>query len=262
MAKAKAISSPVATGWSYANVPPAQYAAYTPPQATPIAQALADGGGGDQTRPPFDFSTDPGYLAALAAEQAGSAQLDASMRAAREQAVVRFGDPGLAAAFGIGDLSPLTAAMAQQATTSGISTLGQLNRQRDLNQQTLQNQLAAHGIIRSGDLGWRTGQNQQNYAVDLYNAQQDVLDTLASAAASNVSGKQTLHTNTVNALTKAYETYINDPKYYGMGSPAPDTSQLPAVTPTTGSQAAAPRKTAVTQALTSPQATGYSYAQT
>src|SRR5215831_14419364 len=205
--------------------------AYTPPQlpgftAAPstIQQYLAyggtppdtgDGGGGDgggyqpqvvyqpPPRPAFDFSTDPGYLAALAAEQAGSAQLDASLRATREQAVVRFGDPGLAAAFGIGDLSPLTAAMAQQATTSGISTLGQLNRQRDLNQQTLQNQLAAHGIIRSGDLGWRTGQNQQNYAVDLYNAQQGVLDQLASAAASTASQKQTLHTNVVNALTKA-----------------------------------------------------------
>src|SRR5215831_24159 len=233
MAKAKAISSPVATGWSYANVPPAQYAAYTPPQATPIAQALADGGGGDQTRPPFDFSTDPGYLAALAAEQAGSAQLDASMRAAREQAVVRFGDPGLAAAFGIGDLSPLTAAMAQQATTSGISTLAQLNRQRDLNQQNLQNQLAAHGLIRSGDLGWRTGQNQQNYAVNLYNQQQSVLDQLASAAASTASQKQTLHTNVVNALTKAYQTYVGNPDYYGLAG------TTPSPTTTTQAQAAA-----------------------
>src|SRR5215467_280797 len=142
--------------------------AYTPPQlpgftAAPstIQQYLAYGGeppdtgdgGGPQViyqqyvppeRPAFDFSTDPGYLAALAAEQAGSAQLDASLRATREQAVVRFGDPGLAAAFGISDLSPLTAAMAQQATQAGTSTLAQYNRQRDLNQQTLQNQLAAH----------------------------------------------------------------------------------------------------------------------
>src|SRR5580765_2453303 len=53
-----------------------------------------DGGGGggyQQQRTPFDFSTDPGYLAALAAEQAGSAGLDASLRAARERALVDFG---------------------------------------------------------------------------------------------------------------------------------------------------------------------------
>ena len=95
-----------------------------------------------------------------------------------------------------------------------------------------QNNLAAHGIIRSVDLGWRTGQNQQNYAVGLYNAQQGVLDSLAQAAASTASQKAGLHTQTVNALTGAYNTYIANPQYWGMAGAPPS--------PTTATQAQAP----------------------
>src|SRR5215831_14437185 len=184
-----------------------------------------DGGGGGAPsapppRAPFDFNTDPGYLAALAAEQAGGAQADAALRAAREQALVRFGDPGLAGAFGLDGVDPLTAAMAQQATSSGISTLAQLQRQRDLDQQTIVNSLAAHGLINSGDLGWRSGQNQQDYGTALYNAQQGVLDTLAQNARDTALQKQQLHTNTVNAITSAYNTYVNDPAYWGTAAPA------------------------------------------
>ena len=207
--------------------------------AAPVASAIAaaptttatDTTG---TAAPFDFSTDPGYLAALAAEQAGSAQLDAALRAARETALVRFGDPSLAGAFGIDNLNPLTAAMAQQATTSGVSTLAQLQRQRDLAQSNIVNSLAAHGLVRSGDLGWRTGQNQQNYGVALYNAQQGVVDTLAQAARNNALQKQQLQTNTVDALTKAYQTYVSNPQFWGMAgdtTPPPPASTTPATTP-------------------------------
>jgi hypothetical protein len=238
-------------------------AAAFPGSVVPSAAAAAggDGGGGGysgyqpQSRAPFDFSTDPGYLAALAAEQAGSAGLDASLRAARETALVNFGDPSMAGAFGIGDVSPLTAAMAQQATTSGVSTLAQLQRSRDQNQQTIQNSLAAHGIIRSGDLGYKTGQNQQDYGTSLYSAQQGVLGTLAGQASDVASQKAGLHTNTVSALTNAYNTYVNDPSYYGMVdqtgmAPAPRTvdNTYPAAT-------AARQATPVATALAKPTAT-------
>jgi hypothetical protein len=228
-----------------------QQAGYARPGANPVrvptamvnAQPPAAGGngGGDGGAPaaaaaatpaPFDFSTDPGYLAALAAEQAGSVQLDASLRAAREQALVRFGDPSLAGAFGLDGVDPLTAAMAQQATTSGISTLAGLQRQRDLAQQGTVNTLAAHGLINSGDLGWRSGQNAQNYASALYNAQQGVLDTLAQSARDTALQKQQLQTNTVDALTKAYGTYVANPQYYGMAQQPIATPAPAPVTPT------------------------------
>jgi hypothetical protein len=219
--------SPVATaiqragyarpGSSPVRVPSAPPVIGTPPLPDSSASAGGGGGGGAYGGVPFDYTTDPGYLAALAAEQAGSAELDAQLRAARERAFVQFGDPSLAGAFGIGDVSPLTAAMAQQATTSGISTLAGLQRTRDQNQQTIQNTLAAHGIITSGDLGYRTGVNQQNYSSALYGAQQSVLDSLAQAARENAIQKQNLPGGVVTALENAFQNYISNPQYWGGG---------------------------------------------
>jgi hypothetical protein len=236
---------------TYSTTRPPTYAATGQPVYSPVAAAIADGGGGGGgsdgggggTAAPFDFSTDPGYLAALAAEQTGSAQADAALRAARISALVNFGDPSLASAFGVENLDPLTAAMAQQATTSGISTLAQLQRSRDLTQANTVNQLAAHGLIRSGDLGWRTGQNQQDYATSLYNAQQGVLNTLAGVARDTAAQKQQLQTNTVGALTSAYNTYIANPQYYGM-----------AQTPITQAPAAAAATTAAAPTYAPPPA--------
>lgn len=178
------------------------------PQPGPVAQALA--AQPQQT----SFETDPGYLSALAAEQAGSQQLDAALRAFQERAIVQFGDPSLAGTAGF-DLDPLTAAMAQQNTQSGNSTLAQLQQQRDMNQQGILNQLAAHGMIQSGDLGYKTGQNEQNYGHSLYGAQQSVLDSLAQQGANTASQKQGLRGNTTNALTNAYRTFVGSPQFWG-----------------------------------------------
>jgi hypothetical protein len=178
----------------------------SPPPAPPVAQALA--------AKPFDYTADPGYLAALAAQQAQSQQADAALRAAQEAAIVQFGDPSLAQALGI-TLNPLTAAAAQQNTQSGTSTLAQLQRQRDLNQQGIVNSLAAHGIIRSGDLGYKTGQNEQNYGNELYNAQQGLLGTLAQRASDTAAQKAGLQTGVTNALTSAYQTYVQNPQFWG-----------------------------------------------
>jgi hypothetical protein len=236
--------------YSTSNKPPV-YAATGQPVYAPVAAAIADGGGGDSSggggggggsAAPFDFSTDPGYLAALAAEQTGSAQADAALRAARISALVNFGDPSLASAFGVENLDPLTAAMAQQATTSGVSTLAQLQRQRDLTQANTVNQLAAHGLVRSGDLGWRSGQNAQDYATSLYNAQQGVLGSLADLARNTAAQKQQLQTNTVGALTSAYNTYIANPQYYGMAQTPATPAPAPAA-PAPVAPIAAPKPT-------------------
>ena len=234
-AVAKAIQ---AAGYARPGPNPIQVPIAAPASTTSPGGGDGGGGGGDATFTPFDYNTDPGYLAALAAEQAGSAQLDAAERQARISALVNFGDPGLAQAFGVGDLDPLTAAMTQQATTSGVSTLAQLQRSRDLTQASTVNQLAAHGLIRSGDLGWRTGQNQQNYATDLYNAQQGVLGTLADLARTTATEKQKLQTNTVGALTSAYNTYVANPQYYGMAqNPTTPAATTPTTTPAPKPQA-------------------------
>lgn len=203
------------------------------------------GGGGAASLDSNPFQTDPGYLAALAAQQAGAQQLDNALKAARESAIVQFGDPGLAQLAGF-NLDPVTAAMAQANTQAGNSTLAQLQKQRDSNQQTIQNTLAAHGIIRSGDLGYRTGQNQQAYGTELYNAQQGVLGNLNQQLQQNLAAKQGLQGDTVKALTSAYQTYVQNPAFWGAADIAGQTGAANA----NAAETAAP----VTQALSRPSA--------
>lgn len=210
-------------------------------QQAPVAQAL--------TQNPFE--TDPSFLAALANEQAGTQQLDAALRAAQEQAIVRFGDPGLAQAAGLA-LDPLTAAMAQQNTQSGNSTLAQLQRTRDQNQMALQNNLAAHGIINSGDLGYRTGQNQRNYGTSLYNTQQDLLAGLAGLASDTAAQKRGLRSSTTSALTDAYDRYVANPQFWGAAGVNDGGKQSAANTVATGGGYATPSP------LSSPVATSLS----
>src|SRR5262249_35052079 len=186
---------------------PAQYpATYPQAGAPPVATGIANN--------PNPWDTDPGYLAALAAEQTGSQQLDNALHAAQQQAIIAFGDPSIAPRGGF-SVDPLTAATAAQATRSGISTLAQLQRQRDINQQTIQNQLAAHGLAYSGDLGFKTGLNQQQYGIDVENALQSYLQNLAGIAAGNVQSKTGLTQNTVSAMTAATNNALANPALWG-----------------------------------------------
>src|SRR5215471_10661819 len=167
------------------------------------------------------FLTDPGYLAALAAEQAGSQQADASLRAAQEQALVQFGAPELAQIGGF-NVSPLTAAMAQQNTQAGNSTLAALQQTRDQNQQAIIDNLAARGMIYSGGLGALTSRNQQAYGRDVYSAEQQALAGVNQAQAQNVATKQGLRSDTTKALTSAYDTYVQNPGLWSALQPVDD----------------------------------------
>jgi len=197
------------------------------------------------------LNTDPGDLAALAAEQAGQTSYDAQDRAARTRAFVQFGDPSLVS----GNADPLAAAMAQQATSSGVSTLAGLQRTRDVNQQNTLDTLAAGGMLDSGQTGYATSQNQQEFGRALYAAQQGVLDTLASSARDTAQQMGKLHSGVVDALTNAYTNYISNPGFYGG-----PTGTSGAATPTAKPQATV-TKTPATQPTRKPLPNPYTTGQ-
>jgi hypothetical protein len=182
---------------------------------SPVASALGGSGGsstgGLASNP---FLTDPGYLSALSAEQTGSQQADNALRAAQEQAIVQFGDPSLAQAAGI-SVSPLTAAAAAANTAAGTSTVAGLQRTRDDNQTNILDSLAAHGALQSGQTGYATTRNQQAYGQDLYGGLQTALSGLNTAAATDVSTKQGLRSDTTRALTGAYDTMVANSALWG-----------------------------------------------
>jgi len=188
---------------------PAAAAAASPVSTALAAPAAATGGG--TTNP---FLTDPGYLSALAAEQTGSQQADNALRAAQEQAIVQFGDPSLAQAAGL-NINPLTASMAQANTAAGTSTVAGYQRTRDENQQNILDSLAAHGMLDSGQTGYATTRNQEAYGRDVYGGLQTALSGLNTAAATDVSAKQGLHSDVTKALLGAYQTYVQNPQFWG-----------------------------------------------
>ena len=146
-----------------------------------------------------DYTLDPAYQAAMAMEQQSMAQLDAQLQAARQRAIINFGDPALAQEAGF-QLDPTTAALAQQNEQSGNATLARLQHAHQLNARGIVNDLAAHGILNSGDYGYREGEENRGYGNNVYDAQQAVLDQLSNMYSQYLNSRTGLQSNVLNAL--------------------------------------------------------------
>jgi hypothetical protein len=188
-------------------MPPAQAA---PPAPSPIAATFANN----------PFETDPGYMSALAAEQQGGQQIDAALKAAQEQSLVQYGDPSIAKSLGL-SLDPTTAAA---AAANPYSTVKGIGRAHEQNQSQIVNYLAAHGMVNSGDLGYRTGLEATNYGQNLYDAGQQLTQYLGGLSRDAVAQKQGLRGNTTSALGSAYDRYVSNPALYGAATAGVDTT--------------------------------------
>lgn len=174
---------------------------------------------------------DPGYQAALAAQLQGNAQSDSALKAAREQLLIQFGDPNLAAQFQ--NLDPSIKALIQANSSSGNSVISRLQQAQQQNQATALHSLAARGLLRSGALGGDESRVAQDYGHNLYDAQQNVLGQLHGALQTYLQQKQGNQDTANSALQSAYQNYISTPALYtGAGAP---TQAAP------GAQVAAPQ---------------------
>jgi hypothetical protein len=204
-------------------------AGYMPSGANPAGNAPPGYTGpvppqGQAPNPFSSIDTFPGVANAQALENMGIGQNDAALRSQIQQAIINFGDPALAQMAGFG-LDPQAGAFAQQNYLSGNSTLARLNHQHSLAAQSIVNQLAAHGILNSGDLGYREGQENQGYGNTVYDAQQSVLGQIAQWMSDNQQRAQGLHQHTSDAWMQAYNDYINNPDAFaGMFSGGANTA--------------------------------------
>lgn len=175
---------------------------------------------------PPSFASDPNVALAKALENQGIGSLDAWLRSAREQAIIQSGDPALAAQAGFG-LDPQAGAFAQQNYLSGNADLARVKRAQDLAHQAIINKLAAHGIIRSGDLGYLEGQSNIDFGNQEYDVRQAVLNKLSDLMKQYLDQKQALQQSTLSAYQQAYQNAASSPSGY-----AADTNTAPApVTP-------------------------------
>ena len=143
-------------------------------------------------------------------ENQGIGSLDAWLKSAREQAIIRSGDPALAGMAGFG-LDPQAGVFANQNYLSGNADLARLDRAKKLARQGIVNRLAARGILRSGDLGYLEGQSNIDYGNQEYDVRQNVLSRLSEFMQQYLDRKQALKNSTLNARLNAYQSAASNP---------------------------------------------------
>lgn len=160
------------------------------------------GGGGGYSGGSYDINSDPGVLAARAAYNQGVTNLDAWLRGQREGAFVDFGDPNLVIPGW--NVDPNTAAMAKQNYASGNSILSRIDTSHTNAARSIINTLAAHGILNSGDLGYRQGVENQAYGNNVYDARKNLLGALNQDYQSYLDRKNSLQDAITQAIQGAY----------------------------------------------------------
>lgn len=181
---------------------------WTPAPVDYGAGAGGYGGGGG-----YSIGMDPGYQAALNAENLGVSQLDATLKAARERAVIDFGDPALADMAGFG-LDPQAADFARQNYLSGNAALSRVDKARDLKRKAIIDALAGKGILFSGETGYQEGQAATEYGQNVYDTRNKVLDALRGYQQDYLDRKNSLHSQTVAAMQNAFAFAMANPGMY------------------------------------------------
>lgn len=173
----------------------------TPPAAGPTAA------------PPSQYDTDPQVMINKLLEQLGIGTIDADLKAQRERAIIGWGDPALAEMAGFG-IDPQAGVFAQQNYLSGNAGLAKINKQHDLNSRGIVNKLAGRGLLRSGDLGYQTGEENQAYASNQYEGRQKILEYLTQISQQAQDRRNALRQSVIQSVMAAYQNMGQNPQAY------------------------------------------------
>lgn len=197
-------SPPGSSGPTGPASPPTYQGGTTPP--VPVPQV-------PEPPKPTIADTDPQVLINKLLEQLGIGTIDSNLKALRERAIINWGDPALAAMAGFG-LDPQAGAFAQQNYLSGNAALAKINKQHDLNSKAIVNRLASRGLLRSGDLGYQKGQEDQAYSSNQYEGRQAILDYLTKIAQDAQDRKNALRQSVIQSVMAAYQNMAQNPAQY------------------------------------------------
>lgn len=216
----------------------------------PFYNALTNVVGGNQN----PYQSNPGYQDAIAREQLGLSQSNAALNNLIQQRIISYGDPALASMAGFG-LDPQAAAFARQNYISGNAQLARLDKAHQQNLRNVINTLAAHGILNSGDTGYQTGQEDSAYGNNVYDAQQAALADILGYRNNTLSQQQQLHQSVIDALQNAYNTYVQNPQFYGAATQAQNPPAPKAVSKA-AAPAPKPKSKTLSSVLRNPYVTG------
>jgi hypothetical protein len=167
----------------------------------PGTRSNTQGSQNTQSPPPmFDYfsalQSDPVYQQDLADLGAANVSDRAGLKAARQRAIVQFGEaPDFTtldqSALGEGfadDIDETTRALAQRNTQEGLSVAARITKQHEDNLRQLTNYLSSRGLLRSGEAGYRFGEESLALKRGQYDARQKALDFLNSYNSAYLQG--------------------------------------------------------------------------
>lgn len=205
---------PKTPGYGYGPGPPIPSAPTSPAPSDPSAPGTPPAPGGPSA---YDsWKNDPFYQQALLDQKNALSQLVQQGELARRNAIIRFGDPNLAASLGL-TLSGQDAEAARQNYASGNATLARIDMGHKQKLAAIINQLAGHGMLFSGDTGYLRGQENSAYGNTVYDARQTLADFFAKLAQDEADRRNALNSSVNSAAQQAWQNAVNNPAAY----PAP-----------------------------------------
>lgn len=123
---------------------------------------------------------------------AGQSQAERKARDANiNRAIVSFGlVPDFTGFTDVPTIDQTTRQLAQQATESGVSTIARMRHDLEQAQRLIPNQLAARGMLDSGDTPYALGEAQRGFNLASFDATRQLLDYISGAWAAYAQSEQ------------------------------------------------------------------------
>lgn len=155
------------------------------------------------------IASDPFYLQTQALYNSQSAADAARLQEQLSNLIIDFGEvpTGYTSPY----LSPTAAALAAQNTTAGLSLLARLNRQTEDSRRQQINDLAARGILSSGETGFQLGRVQQSSLESQYDARRSLLDLLRQGSDTFAQAELQRKLGLIDAAQNAYGRQLARP---------------------------------------------------
>ena len=157
------------------------------------------------------INASPGVIAARTAAKENQQDAWNIRRAAIRQGIINYG----------GDLSgwedkyhDIDAATRKAAAANQYSTLAQLARSLATNTRSMRQQLAARGMLSSGELGYGQNQLEVGYGQERANAARDLGDIFNQQLGTYTGVLGQNRRDIAGAITQAASDAMNDPTYH------------------------------------------------
>jgi hypothetical protein len=154
------------------------------------------------------LKNNPLYSQQLANLSAAGTIADSQRRQAIQKLLADFGYIPEGYNDQYGDVNDLVRGLAGANTSAGLSTYAQLGRERDTQARNVKNDLAARGMLSSGETGYQLGQNEREYMQNLTDSERQLLDQLTGFAGQYTGAVSDIATQKTDAAQNAMQEIL------------------------------------------------------